>query len=62
MLEDAFIVKTAYVDVPDALTLPDPVNPVHTNRVLVDPGTGDVTVALMSSLAPNHPLVGVGEP
>ena len=61
MLEGAFIVKVTLAVDPDAGTLPVPVHPVQEYWTPVGPGQGEVTDAVMSVPASNHPLVGVGE-
>jgi hypothetical protein len=62
MLEGWFIVNCALAAVPDAGTLPVPVQPVQLYWVTIVPVTGEFTEAAMTVLASNQPLIGVGEP
>jgi hypothetical protein len=61
MLEGALIVNVTLVAEPEAGTLPEPVQPVQTYRVLEPLKTGEETDAVMLELASNQPLEGVGE-
>lgn len=62
MLEGWFIVNCVLVAVPDAGTLPVPVQPVQLYWVTIVPFTGESTEAVRDVPASNHPLIGVGEP
>jgi len=48
--------------VPDAGTLPVPVQPVQTYCVPEGPATGEGTLALIGVPALNQPLTGLGDP
>lgn len=62
ILEGDVIVNVTLDPVPDAGTLPLPVQPVQTCCVPVGPDAGDVTEAVMLAPESNHPLIGFGEP
>jgi hypothetical protein len=55
------MVKGTDEEMPDAGTLPVPVQPVQTYWVPEGPGVGDVTDSVMLEPESNQPLAGVGE-
>ena len=61
IVDAADMVNVADVVLPDAGTLPVPVQPVHTYCIPEPPDTGDVTDSVMLEPESNQPLVGVGE-
>jgi hypothetical protein len=61
MVEGALIVKTTDEPLPEAGTLPEPDQPVHTYWVPVGPAVGDVTDSVMLVPESNQPLAGEGE-
>ena len=62
MVDGWLIVNSAVSAVPDAGTLPVPVQPEHTYCVTNNPSTGEFTEACIDAPASNHPVVGLGEP
>jgi hypothetical protein len=61
MLDGVAIVKVTDEAVPDAGTLPVPVQPVQTYWVLEPPETGEVTYSVTLEPESNQPLTGEGE-
>ena len=61
MVDGALIVKVTDETVPDAGTLPVPVQPVQTYWMPEPPETGEVTDSVMPMPELNQPLNGVGE-
>jgi 2',3'-cyclic-nucleotide 2'-phosphodiesterase (5'-nucleotidase family) len=62
MLEGWLIVKSVVSAVPEAGTLPEPVQPEQTYCVTNNPSMGEATEARIDAPASNQPVVGVGEP
>jgi hypothetical protein len=61
MLDVSVIVKVTDVPVPEAGTVPVPIQPVQMYWVPVGPGVGEVTDSVISVPESNQPLDGFGE-
>ncbi len=60
MLDEVLIVKVTVLPVPDAGTLPVPLQPVTTYCTPVLPETGELTDSMIEEPALSHPVAGVG--